>query len=404
MSDITKIWESLALDHGGKIVYLVLDGIGGIQDPHRGVTELQAANKPHLDALAKKSSCGLLDIVGAGVTPGSGPGHLALFGYQPLEYNIGRGIFSALGIDFKLREGDVAARFNFCSVDKGGNITDRRAGRISTDVNEKLCEKLRIGLNLGDVKVFIQTESEHRGFLALRGTGLGGEITDTDPGELHVKPLEPKALNENSKRTAELLTQVIKHAAEVLKEEHPANMILLRGIEKYHPVRGLKERFLLDGLCIAEYPMYKGVSRFLGMDVRSSTGGMQGIVKNLKETFNDGHNFYFLHFKNTDKAGEDGDFEKKIKAIEEVDKYIRGIMELNPDVLVVTGDHSTPSAMGVHSWHPVPVLIHSKNARIDRVDRFDEISCIYGALGQRPAVDLMGLSLAHAGRLKKFGA
>lgn len=404
MMEVTEVWETLALDQGGKIVYLILDGVGGIQDPVKGKTELEAANKPNLDALAKKSSCGLLEIIGAGITPGSGPGHLALFGYKPLEYDIGRGIFSSLGIDFDLQEGDVAARFNFCSMDDDGKITDRRAGRIETSLNEKLCEILRLGLDLGGVEYFIDTVSEHRGVLVLRGAGLDGDIADTDPGQTGMSPLDPVALSPNSEKTVSLLKKVLVHAQNALKDQHPANMILLRGFEKYSPVRGLKERFHLDGLCIAEYPMYKGVSRFLGMDVINSTGGIKGLIRNLKDNFNEDHNFYFIHVKYTDKAGEDSDFDRKVSVIEEVDGYIPEILKLNPDVLAITGDHSTPSAMGQHSWHPVPVLIHAKNARVDHVDRYDDISCIQGSLGQRPATDLMGLSLAHAGRLKKFGA
>jgi len=402
--DITKIWEQLALDEGGKIIYLILDGLGGIQNPETGMTELQTAKKPNLDALAKKASCGLLDIVGPGITPGSGPGHMALFGYNPLEYNIGRGIFSALGIDFTLHEGDVAARFNFCTLNEKGLIVDRRAGRLSTERNETLCEKLRQGLNFEGVECFILTESEHRGVLIFRGKGLGGAVSDTDPSLTAHPPLQPAALDAESEKTVRLVTKFLGHAKDVLKSEKDANMVLLRGFERFHPAKGLKERFLLSGLCIAEYPMYKGVSRFLKMDVINSTGGIKGLFKNLKAHFTSAHNFYFVHVKYTDKAGEDGNFEKKVKVIEEVDGYIPEILSLNPDVLVVTGDHSTPAVMGLHSWHPVPVLLSAKNARSDRVDTFDEVACIQGGLGLRAATDLMGLSMAHAGRLKKFGA
>jgi 2,3-bisphosphoglycerate-independent phosphoglycerate mutase len=402
--DITQVWEKLAMEQGGRIVYLILDGLGGIQDRTIGKTELEAAKKPHLDALAKNSSCGLLEIIGAGITPGSGPGHLALFGYNPLEYDIGRGIFSALGIAFPLRQGDIAARFNFCTVDSSGKITDRRAGRLETSINEKLCAKLREGLDLGEVEFYIKTESEHRGLLVLRGKDLEGHLADTDPGLTNVEPLEPVALSSKSEKTATVLKKILAHAKKVLQEERPANMILLRGFEKYHPVRGIKERFLLNGLCIAGYPMYKGVSRFLGMDVIDSEGGIKGLIQDFKKNYNDEHDFYFIHVKYTDKAGEDGNFAKKVQVIEEVDSYIPEILSVKPDVLVITGDHSTPSVMGLHSWHPVPVLLQAKTARIDRVDRFAEISCLQGSLGMRKATDLIGLALAHAGRLKKFGA
>jgi len=402
--NITEIWEKLAIEQGGTIVYLILDGLGGIQDAATGLTEMQAAATPNLDALAKRSSCGLLEIIGAGITPGSGPGHLALFGYDPLTYNIGRGVFSALGIGFPLQEGDVPARINFCTVDSQGAVTDRRAGRIDTASNEKLCAKLREGIKLEGVSFFIETESEHRAVLVLRGKNLQGEITDTDPGRTEVKPLTASALTEKSEKTASVIHQFLLQAQELLQSEHPANMILLRGFDTYRPVPSIKQRFHLDGLCIAEYPMYKGVSRFLGMDVVDSTGGVKGLIHNFKEQFAPHHQFYFLHVKYPDKAGEDKNFQKKVKAIEEVDRFLPEILALNPDVLVITGDHSTPAAMGLHSWHPVPMMLHSKNARIDQIERFDELACIQGGLGMRHAVDLMGLSLAHAGRLKKFGA
>lgn len=402
--DLSKIWERLALPEGGKIIYLILDGLGGAPYGEKKLTELQAARKPHLDQLAKMSSCGLLEIVGAGITPGSGPGHMALFGYDPIEHNIGRGVFSALGIGFPLEKGDVAIRFNFCTRGSDGKIIDRRAGRIPTAKNEELCQKLRDGLDLGDVKYFVCTESEYRGVLILRGEDLGGHIADTDPGRIDHHPRDPLATNAQSEKTAQALKTFVKHAQNVLSDQQAANMILLRGAEKFYPIRGLKERFLLDGLCIAEYPMYKGVSRLLKMDLVDFKGGIGATIENLKQNFSDRYNFYFVHVKYTDKAGEDGNFEKKVQVIEEVDRYIPEILQLQPDVFVVTGDHSTPAAMRGHSWHPVPVILHSKYARIDHVAHFDEISCLQGALGQRRATDLMGLALAHAGRLQKFGA
>ncbi|GAB4234842.1 MAG: 2,3-bisphosphoglycerate-independent phosphoglycerate mutase [Chlamydiales bacterium] len=402
--DIGTIWEDLILEKGGKIIYLILDGLGGIPHPVTKKTELQSASKPHLDQLAKESSCGLLEIIGPGITPGSGPGHLALFGYDPLQHNIGRGVFSALGIGFDLQEGDVAARVNFATGDHKGNITDRRAGRIETSLNQTLCEKIRQNLAFKDIEVFIETVSEHRAALILRGKNLQGHIQDTDPQRTGVLPLEPKPLDEQSRETANYIKKFIAQAHEVLKDEPKANRVLLRGFEAYHPIRGLKERFKLNGLCIADYPMYRGVSRFLGMDTQNPEGGLEGKVRCLKDHYEKEYDFFFIHVKQTDKAGEDHNFDKKIYAIEEVDTIIPKILELRPDVLIVTGDHSTPAAMGKHSWHPVPVLVHAKTARIDSVEHFDELSCIHGSLGTRRGVELMGFALAHAGRLTKFGA
>lgn len=402
--DYSKIWEELAIDGGGKIIYVILDGVGGMQDPKKGLTELEAAHTPHLDELAKESSTGMLDIIGPGITPGSGPGHLSLFGYDPLAHNIGRGVFSALGIDFNLQAGDVAARMNFATLDETGKIQDRRAGRIETSVNEYLCEKIRQNLDLDDIDYFLRTVSEHRAVLILRGKGLYGSIKDTDPQEEGLKPLDPIPLDDRSWETARIVKTFIDQVRDILTDEEPANMILMRGFDTFHRVPSLKERFKLKGLCIADYPMYRGVSRFLGLEALPPPGGIENEFNCLADHYGPSHDFYFLHIKHTDKAGEDGDFDKKVGCIEEIDRYIPLVLKLNPDVLVVTGDHSTPAAMAKHSWHSVPFLIRAKTARIDPVDRFNELSCLHGSLGQRKALDLIGLALAHAGRLKKFGA
>ena len=293
--DLSAIWETLALDEGGSIVYLILDGLGGLPYGPQGLTELQTARKPNLDRLAEKSSCGLLEIVGAGITPGSGPGHMALFGYDPLQHNIGRGVFSALGVNFPLQPGDVAARLNFCTIQPDGVITDRRAGRISTAKNEALCEKLRQDLESDEVTYFLCTESEHRAVLILRGKNLGGHVSDVDPGMVDHLPREPIAGDHASEVTVRALKKFLKHAHAVLKNEPAANMVLSRGIEKFEPIRGLKDRFCLEGLCISEYPMYKGVSRFLKMDIIDSEGGIPMLVENLKKNFSRKYNFYFVH-------------------------------------------------------------------------------------------------------------
>lgn len=403
--DITEIWESLVSGRGGKIVYLILDGLGGLPDSSRGGTELQVSRTPNLDEIARESSCGLLEIVGPGITPGSGPGHLALFGYDPLQYSIGRGVLSALGIDFDLQEGDVAARVNFATIDKNGRVTDRRAGRIATDLNEKLCAKIRENIQLHfEGEYFFKTASEHRAVLILRGSDLGGEIEDTDPQATGVPPFGVQAKSEKSKKTAKLVSNFIQQVKQLLANEKPANMVLMRGFEKYRPLPALAYRFGLQGVCVADYPMYRGVSRLLKMDVVPPPGGLKERFQALQNCYGNEYDFYFLHVKKSDSTGEDADFDAKVRLLEEVDRLVPQVTALNPDVLVVTGDHSTPASMGSHSWHPVPVMIRAKFARVDPVDRFDEYACARGMLGLRPGTHLMGLALAHAGRLQKYGA
>jgi 2,3-bisphosphoglycerate-independent phosphoglycerate mutase len=403
--DITEIWEDLAWERGGRIIYLVLDGLGGIPHPDRQVTELQAANTPNFDDLAKASSCGLLEIVGPGITPGSGPGHLSLFGYDPIKYRIGRGVLSALGIDFELHPGDVAARVNFATFDEDGTVSDRRAGRIATDVNQRLAQKIRDRVSLDvDGTFFFETVSEHRAVLVLRGDGLSGQVQDTDPQSTGIASYPPKATAKEGEKTAQLIQSFLRQVTAVLADEQPANGLLLRGFERYAPLPSLKDRFRLNGVCIADYPMYRGVSRLIGMDVVPHPGGLAARFDTLAAIYGDEHNFYFIHVKKTDSFGEDADFDRKVAMLERVDQLLPKITALNPDVLVVTADHSTPASMGRHSWHPVPVMLKAPYARVDAVDRFDDYACAHGILGRFPGTHLMGLALANAGRLQKFGA
>ena len=395
--------EQLKRD-GGKIVYFVIDGLGGLPHPRTGMTELQTAATPHLDRLAAESATGMLRGVEAGITPGSGPAHLALFGYDPRRYDIGRGIYSALGIGFDLKEGDVAARINFATLGGEDIVKDRRAGRISTERNRRLVRRIRERLAQASfpARHFLETVSEHRAVLVLREPGLGARLNDTDPQRTGVRVREAVAGDEHSERTAELIRRFVDIARDALAGEGDANGVLLRGIDRLRPVPSLQDRYGLTGLCLADYPMYRGVSRLLGMDVAEFDPADKGVE--LQRRFDGRHDFFFIHCKEPDSAAEDGDFERKVAALEAVDRLVPRLWETVPDVLVVTGDHSTPSVMAAHSWHAVPVLIHARMARVDRVDRFDEDSCLAGSLGQRPALDLMGLALAHAGRLAKFGA
>jgi len=402
-----RVWKNLARSSGKKIVYVIMDGLGGVGGPDRGETELQVAHTPNLDHLAKQSSCGLLETVGPGITPGSGPGHLALFGYDPFKWTIGRGILSALGIDFPLQKGDIATRINFASTDTQGNVIDRRAGRIDDKTNHRLCNKILNHINLKiNGEIYLKTVSQHRAVLILRGKNLGGDVTDTDPQRTNVPPLDPKAKDESSQKTADLIIDFIAQVEEVLSGEEKANTILFRGFDKYNPIPTLYDRFGLSGLCVAEYPMYRGLSRLLGIDLTKPPAGLKAAFEQFRLSYLDAEDkdFFFYHIKDTDSSGEDGDFSRKVEILEKIDRLMPLILDVHPDVLVVTADHSTPSTMGRHSWHPVPVLIHSEFSRVDDPNAFNELSCLHGSLGIRPGLHLMGLALAHAGRLKKYGA
>ena len=404
--------RDLHIEAQTKIIHLVMDGLGGLPREEDGKTELEAARTPNLDALAGRSQLGLAVPVAPGVTPGSGPAHLSLFGYDPLEYDIGRGVLEALGIGFDLQPEDVAARGNFCSVDGEGRITDRRAGRIPTELNEKLVAQLR-DIRLPGLQTFVETVKEYRFVLVLRpteGQTLHANIADTDPQKLGVPPLPAKPQDEASEPTAKLVNDWIAAAREILEDHHPANSLNLRGLAKDPGLPKFGEVFGLRAAAIATYPMYKGVAKLVGMDVLSLAGEtLEDEVDTLRSHWAD-YDYFFFHVKKTDSAGEDGDFERKAAVIEHVDEaVVPAVLQLEPDVLIVTGDHSTPSALKSHSWHPVPTLLWSRYCRPDGVlgpmgAEFGERACGRGSLGVFPATDEMALALGHALRLAKYGA
>jgi 2,3-bisphosphoglycerate-independent phosphoglycerate mutase len=396
--------DKLVVDEGGRIVLLVLDGLGGLPHKETGLTELESARTPNLDRLARTAALGMHLPVGAGITPGSGPGHLSLFGYDPIEHNIGRGVLSALGVGFEIRPGDIAIRLNFASIDADGRITDRRAGRPKDDENRRLVQKLQDNVKgPGGVDVFFASEKEHRAVLVVRGRQLSAELNDTDPQEEGVPPLPASARKPEAEETAKLLQQILDSAFDVLSDEKVANAILARGIDAYHPFPTFFERYMLRARAIAKYPMYRGVARLVGMDGARVPDSDAETVDVLAQGFNE-YDFHFVHFKAMDSRGEDGDFEAKAKAIEAVDELMPRIEALKPDVMLITGDHSTPAAMRAHSWHPVPVMITSQWTRPQPDATFGERSCARGELGMVRGRDLMTLALAHAGRLAKYGA
>lgn len=396
--------DTLVVENSTKIIFLVMDGLGGLSMPGRKGTELETAHTPNLDDLAKKSVCGLFDPVGPGITPGSGPAHFALFGYDPVRNNIGRGILEAAGIDFPMTERDLLIRINFATVDRSGIVVDRRAGRIDNETNRRICQKLQKNIRPEKgIEWIFEPVKEHRALLVVRADHLHEEIEETDPQKTGLAPLLPAPLVPEAKETSGILTELIRQARQVLSNEEKANMILLRGYSRYRKYPSLKDRFKLNALAIASYPMYRGIARLLGMDIAPSTDSVGSEFSLLRENFQK-YDFFFVHVKPTDSRGEDGNFDAKVKVIEDVDALIPMITDLEPDVLVVTGDHSTPAALASHSWHPVPLILSAKTCRVDGVERFGERDCIRGGLGRMSMVNLMGLALAHARRLEKFGA
>jgi 2,3-bisphosphoglycerate-independent phosphoglycerate mutase len=394
--------QSLAVPGSTKIVLLSADGLGGFPDPATGLSELETARLPHLDALARRGSCGLLRHVAPGITPGSGPGHLGLFGYEPLRYPVGRGVLEALGIDFDLRAGDVAARGNFCTLDGAGRITDRRAGRISTERSTALVDRLR-RIRVPGAELFVEPVKEHRFVLVLRGPGLSGRLSETDPQALDRPPLPVQAQAPEAQGTADLVNRFIAEARPLLADAAPANMVLLRGFDQRPALPRFPEVYALRAAAIAAYPMYRGLARLVGMDVLKTGSTFADEIATLRAYW-DAYDFLFLHYKDTDKAGEDGDFAGKVAALERLDGALPAIEALAPDVLVVSGDHASPAVLSAHSWHPVPVVLAGRYALADAVERFTERACSTGSLGTLPAHDLMPLVLAHALRLTKYGA
>jgi len=386
-----------------KILLLVMDGVGGLPHPDTGRTELETAVTPNLDRLTSEGVCGMTYTVGLGITPGSAPGHMSLFGYEPLRHQFGRGVVEALGLDIEVGPGDVVARGNFCTVDEQGIITDRRAGRIPTEVSKGLCALLNDRVSVHGVETTFFAGKEHRFVLKLRAHGLSEKVADTDPQHEGMKPMEPRPLDPTARRTADVAGEIVAQAQEILSGQHPANMFVLRGFSEHPDYPSINDIYRLTPACIATYPMYRGVSRVVGMDILPAGETLEEEVSTLKRYY-DSYDYFFLHYKKTDARGEDGDFEAKVQAIEEFDRVLPSILELNPDVVIVTGDHSTPATMAGHSWHTIPAVLRSSLCRTDSVTTFNETACQQGGLGVFPAVDLMTLAMANALKLNKFGA
>ena len=395
----------LSIPADSKVVLCVLDGLGGLPGA-RGRTELEAADCLYLDRLAEEGTLGQTLPVGHGITPGSGPGHLGLFGYDPLAFEVGRGVLEATGIDFPLESGDLAARGNLCTVDGAGAITDRRAGRVATEVTGEIAETLS-EIELPGFEVLVRAVREHRFVLVLRPAAgsepLSAAVSETDPQQEGVAALAAEALAPEGERTAELVNRFVAEARARIGDRAEANQVLLRGWSRLPDLPQLPELWKLRAAAVAIYPMYRGLARLVGMDVLDAGDSISSQLGVVREHWDD-FDFFFLHYKPTDAAGEDGDFARKQRAIADFDDCVPELLALEPNVVVVTGDHSTPAAMAAHSWHPVPTLLWGDHVRPDEAHRFGERACARGGLGTFLAKELLPIAFAHGGRLTKFGA
>ncbi len=385
-----------------KILLVVLDGLAGYASASRG-TELEEADTPNLDELAGAGSTGMLDPVGPGITPGSGPAHLSLFGYDPFDYHLGRGALSAAGLDVHLNPGDVAARGNLATLDEHGVIVDRRAGRLPDLEALEVVRLLNAGVSIDGVEVLFVHEAQHRVLVVLRGPDLDPHVDDTDPQMTGCPPLAPMAQTRAATHTAEVVAELDRQARSILAGQPRANALLLRGLDSQRQLPTVQERYGVRAAAIAVYPMYRGIGRLVGMEPVGPPATIDEQVVLLKEHWDD-YDLFFFHHKPSDSTGEDGNFDGKVAAIEALDAIIPQLMAMGPDVVAVTGDHATPSQMAAHSWHPVPVLLNGDRVGRDQVEQFGERSCLQGALGRRPARELMPIMLNVAGRLAKYGA
>lgn len=406
--NLDALYGSLTIKTNAKLALIVLDGLGDLALPaQNNLTPLEAAKTPNLDKLAKESAQGRMIPVAPGITPGSGPGHLGLFGYDPLEFQVGRGVIEALGLGVDLKAGDVAARANFCTLNDKKIVTDRRAGRIATEVTQDLCNLLSKRIKkIGDTEVIIKPGKGHRFVVVFRGKGLEGPLTDADPNREGLpipqsKPTNPKSAKQ--KKAAKLIADFYKQALPILAGKHPANAFLMRGIAHQPDIPCFDERYQLRAACIAVYPMYKGLAQLVGM---KKLEGIETIADQFKRYVAEyaNYDYFFIHYKYTDMYGEDGNFEAKKKAIEDFDAALPIFLAKRPDVIAITGDHSTPCAVKGHSWHPQPVLLNSAISGTDKLERFTETGANVGSLGVFDAKYLIRLMQANAKMFDKFGA
>ena len=392
---------NLARSNETTILMVVLDGLGGLYHPEKGGSELEIANTPNLDRLAKSSSLGLSEPVAPGITPGSGPGHLALFGYDPLEHEIGRGVLEALGIGINLKPTDIAARGNFCTLDQNGAITDRRAGRIDSAIAADLCAKLN-SIKVPDIDIAIHHVKDHRFVLILSGEGISPDINETDPQTLGLPPSQSHGTSVQASNAAKAVNHISTEAQDILIDQPQANGILLRGFSSLPTLPKFQDITQLKPAAVAAYPMYKGLAQLIGMTILPTGTTFEEEIETLTRHYAD-YDFFFLHYKATDTAGEDGDFDAKVAALEDFDRQLPYVLQLGADVTIIAGDHSTPALLAGHSWHPVPLMLNSRWTHGSENAVFSEAYCSTGSIGKIPATSIMPLALAHGNKLSKFG-
>ncbi|WP_292366501.1 MULTISPECIES: 2,3-bisphosphoglycerate-independent phosphoglycerate mutase [unclassified Methanoculleus] len=407
-----------------KVLFLVLDGISDRPcEALDGLTPLAAARTPVLDRIAAEGVCGIMDSIAPGIRPGSDTSHLALLGYPPHEYYTGRGPLEAEGTGIHMTAGMIGFRCNFATVDADGLVTDRRAGRISE--TEPLSEAIRDGVDLSALGLEFRFESGagHRAALALVGEGLGDKVSSNDPKKEGVRPpaVRPCTDDATDRKTAEACNEFIRQSSQILFD-HPANvrrmeeglppgnLLLIRGAGKMGAFPQFSERYDLSGSVISAATLISGIGKVVGLEhipVPGTTGSVDSdLDAKVKAAIGElgRKDFVLMNIKGADEAGHDGKGIQKRDFIEVIDTALEPLLALSDTLLIVCADHSTPCSVKDHSADPVPVVIRGPGVRIDRTNRFDEVSCAEGGLHRIRGCDLMPIALDLINKSHKYGA
>ena len=405
-----------------RAVLIIGDGMGGRPVPELGgKTTLEAAITPSMDWVARAGACGLMNPIAPGIRAGSDTSHLAILGYDPYQYYTGRGPYECAGIDMEVRGGDVAFRCNFATVDGNLNVIDRRAGRI-----EHGTDQLAAALNAMEIEgvaCFVKESVAHRAGLILRGEGLGHRVTDVDPhgeGPIH----ECQALDPDSEKTARVVNEFVRRSYEILSRhqvnkareqqgQHPANIMLPRGVGVAPHLTPFDQKSNLKSAMVVETGLIRGIGKYAGMnvmDVEGLTGGYdtnaQAFSKAILEAAST-HSYVLANVKAPDLGGHDQDPTKKVEAIELVDVIVGDVLEgldLEKALLVVTADHATPITVGDHSGDAVPIAFCGRGATTDNVAYFGERTCAAGHMGHIRGLDMINIITNLLAIQEKYGA